>query len=204
MMKFKIVILALITLPFISGCIITNPTDAYTHSDSSYGKKAIAVELVNATLALTVTNKTLNRAQLGQIRTFVLQQGSSYKQRILVNGSPRNLVRLLPQLSQLLIEQGIGQDKQKFQPNKALSKNKLLLTSEYFQAIAPSCHREITSDIGCANSRNLAMMIADPAQLLRAAPSAAADASKAVSAINTYRTGEAMPSSSLTDFVQGN
>ena len=210
-MKFKLVVLALISLPFISGCITaTPPPNAYVHSDTSNGRKAIAVELVNVSLSLSVnanklgvnTNR-LSDAQLAQVRHFVLQQGSSYKQRILVNGSADNLVLFLPQLSQLLTELGIGQDKQRFSPANSITNNKLVLISEYFQAIAPSCLSDSRADIGCANSRNLAMMIADPAQLLRAAPRAPTDANKAVSAIKAYRLGTPMDSRSLSDMIKG-
>jgi len=203
-MNFKLVVLALVALPLISGCVTTNSNDAYINSTSNYGKKSIDVELVNVELALTVSGKKLSEKNLASIKNFLLQQGSSYKQHIVVNGSQRNLVRYLPQLSQLLIKQGIGQDKQRFQPQSELAGNQLVLISEYFQAIAPSCQGKLMADVGCANSRNLAMMVVDPAQLLRAAPRAPTDANKAVSAIKAYRTAEPAQSISLTDFIGGN
>ena len=185
-MKFNLFILSLVTLPLLSGCItMTAPTNAYIHNETINGQKAIEVELVNVTLSLTLTDHKLS---------------ASYKQRILVSGSQDNLIRNMPQLSQLLIEQGINQYKQRFQPTSNIAKNQLVFTSEYFQAIAPGCNDDLMADLGCANSRNLAMMIADPAQLLRAAPRAPTDANKAVSAIKVYRAGEPMQSSSLSGF----
>lgn len=200
-MKFNLFILSLVTLPLLSGCItMTAPTNAYIHNETINGQKAIEVELVNVTLSLTLTDHKLSALQSSEIRHFISQQGSSYKQRILVSGSQDNLIRYLPQLSQLLIEQGINQYKQRFQPTSNIAKNQLVFISEYFQAIAPGCNDDLIADLGCANSRNLAMMIADPAQLLRAAPRAPTDANKAVSAIKAYRAGEPMQSSSLSGF----
>jgi len=71
---------------------------------------------------------------------------------------------------------------------------------ERYEAVLPTCgdwtsapsydpYNDVSSNFGCALQRDIGLMAADPADLVRARPAAPADAQNAARVIQRYRTG---------------
>ena len=170
----------------------------YTETAPALGRQAIDMELINAKLTLNADNAPAD--QHHQITDFLRRQGSSYKQRLLVLATPKTLATQQQQLTALLTDAGLTGRQLLFKADAEVDPAAITLISEYFVPVAPACNGNA---LGCATSRNLAMIVADPAQLLRGVYPAPADANKAIQALINYRQGsQDETSSSLIDFIR--
>ncbi|SFC74965.1 CpaD family pilus assembly lipoprotein [Pseudoalteromonas denitrificans] len=201
-MKIKLLTLLVAAMISLSGC--TN-IESYTNSPSNTGLKAIGLELLNSQISFTdVKYSGLDDKQKQALNLFIFNQGTSYKQRILVTATQSTLTLHQAQLSKLLLGFGIASDKLVFKISNDAKPEVVEIISEYFRAVAPSCKSDPRADLGCATTRNLAMMISDPAQLIRGAALAPADGVKNVNDVVKYREGtEQNNKISLTDVTQG-
>jgi pilus assembly protein CpaD len=184
----------------LTGC--SHTLTQYTEVPVSAKVVAIELELVNTKLELTPINEALSGKSQAQLYKFIALQGNSYPQRILVAGHEKLITRHQKELRQLLLTLGIQGTNIVFRYSDKPA-DSLVVTSEYFRAIAPACHNTSYADLGCASSRNLAMMVADPAQLIRGASLAPMDGVKAAEAVKRYRYPIGSPASeTLVDLTK--
>ena len=171
---------------------------SYTETAPALGRQAIDIELINAKLTLATDSELAARHH--QLKDFLLRQGSSYKQRVLILATPATLATQRQQLTNQLLRAGLTGRQLLFKADTEVNPSEITLISEYFVPVAPACNGNA---LGCATSRNLAMSVADPAQLLRGLYPAPADANKAIRALTSYREGtQDEKSSSLIDFIR--
>lgn len=190
----------LLVLMLLSGC--SHTLTQYTEVPVSAKAVAIELELVNAKLELTLINEALSGKEQTQLYKFIALQGNSYPQRVAIVANEPLITRHQKVLRQLLLTLGIQGSNIAFRYSDKTA-NSLVITSEYFRAIAPACHSTSYADLGCASSRNLAMMVADPAQLIRGASLAPMDGVKAAEAVKRYRYPIASPASeTLVDLTK--
>lgn len=198
-MLFQTPLIILISI-VLTGCSYTLPQ--YTETPVTAKAVAIELELVNAQLELVPLGQVLTSQQKTQLHKFIALQGSSYPQRIIITANKPLISRHQEQLYQLLLNQGVQATNIAFRYNEQ-SVDSVMIISEYFRALAPACHQGSYADLGCASSRNLAMMVADPAQLIRGAGLAPSDGVKATEAIKRYRyPTEAPQSETLVDLTK--
>jgi pilus biogenesis lipoprotein CpaD len=192
--------LMILVFTLLTGCSYT--LTQYTDAPISAKAVAIELELVNAQLELVALTQSLGVQQQSQLYKFITLQGNSYPQRVKVAGSKQLITRHQTQLRQWLLMFGIQATNIAFSDNNQ-SNNRLIITSEYFRTIAPACHNGSHADLGCASSRNLAMMIADPVQLIRGASLVPMDGVKATEAVKRYRyPTEPQKSETLVDLTK--
>lgn len=184
--------LMIFTVMLLTGCSYT--LSQYTDVPVAAKAVAIELELVNAQLELAPLAQTLSGQQQATLHKFIALQGNSYPQRVIVTANEQLITRHQEKLRQLLLTLGIQATNIAFRYSDK-SANSLIITSEYFRAIAPACHRTSYADLGCASSRNLAMMVADPVQLIRGASLAPMDGVKATESIKRYRHPTEAPKS---------
>lgn len=83
---------------------------------------------------------------------------------------------------------------------------------ERYEAVLPTCgdwtsspsynpYNDVSSNFGCALQRDVGLMVADPADLVRARPAAPTDAQNATRVIQRYRAGT--PTGSVPNPLQG-
>lgn len=191
--------LMILILIALTGCSYTLPQ--YTDTPVTAKAVAIELELVNAQLELAPLGQALNSHQQTQLKKFIALQGNSYPQRVVIVANEPLITRHQEQIRELLLNQGVQVTNIAFRYKK--SGNNLRVISEYFRALAPACHQSSYADLGCASSRNLAMMVADPAQLIRGASLAPTDGVKATEAVKRYRyPTEAPKSETLVDLTK--
>jgi pilus assembly protein CpaD len=190
----------MLALVLLSGC--SHTLTQYTEMPVSAKPVAIELELINAKLELLLTNKTPSGKEQAQLYKFIALQGNRYPQRVLVTANEKLITRHQKVLHKWLLTLGIQGSNIAFRySDKPI--DSLVITSEYFRAIAPACNNTHYADLGCASSRNLAMMVADPAQLIRGASLAPMDGVKAVEAIKRYRyPTEPQKSETLVDLTK--
>ncbi|KGJ91192.1 CpaD family pilus assembly lipoprotein [Colwellia psychrerythraea] len=190
----------ILILLVLTGCSYTLPQ--YTEAPVTAKAVAIELELVNAQLELVPLGQAFNSKQQMQLHRFIALQGNSYPQRVIIAANEPLITRHQEQLRQLLLNQGVQATNIAFRYSEK-SVNSVIIISEYFRAVAPACHQSGYADLGCASSRNLAMMVADPAQLIRGASLAPTDGVKATEAVKRYRyPTEAPKSETLVDLTK--
>jgi pilus biogenesis lipoprotein CpaD len=190
----------MLLLMLLSGC--SHTLTQYTEVPVSAKSVAIELELVNAKLELILINEALSGKEQTQLYKFIALQGNSYPQRVAIVANEPLITRHQKVLRQWLLTLGIQGSNIAFRYSDKPT-DSLVITSEYFRAIAPACNNTHYADLGCASSRNLAMMVTDPAQLIRGASLAPMDGVKAVEAIKRYRYPTEPPKSeTLVDLTK--
>lgn len=164
-MSTKFLILSLFITIFVTAC---TSFDTYTTTQPDISQKAISLEMINSQLTIPQVNVNgLSALQSQAVSYFILDQGDVYKQRILVKASQKTLEQHSDELSVLLQSNGVSLAKLNFKASDKIAINDIEIMSEYFVAVAPTCIKSVEVDFGCATSRNLASLVADPVHLIR-------------------------------------
>jgi len=201
-MSIKFLILSLFITIFTTAC--TN-FEQYTKTHPDISQQAISLEMINSQLTIPQVNMSgLSFLQSQAINVFISEQGDAYKQRVLVKASQKTLEKHTEELNNLLQSNGVSSTKLNFKASDKIAINQIEIISEYFVAVAPQCIKSVMTDFGCATSRNLAFLVADPVHLIRGAGLSYAEGSVSVNGIVRYRKGDQKEKTmSLTNFVKG-
>ncbi|HUZ75043.1 MAG TPA: CpaD family pilus assembly lipoprotein [Stellaceae bacterium] len=182
----------------LAGCA-TQPTPA--NIPMSDGAKSLHVERVRVQLATAFApgRSNLSVAEAQRLETFLDQAGlrPDDKAYIAVPASDPLEASRVRKLSALLAQRGIGIEKVA-PPPSGVSPNHVLLMVDRYVVTAPSCpdwsdspatpHTNMPdSNFGCATQSNLALMVANPRDLVVGRKLAPADADHAAIAIERYQ-----------------
>lgn len=201
-MSTKFLILSLFITIFVTAC---TSFDTYTTTQPDISQKAISLEMINSQLTIPQVNVNgLSALQSQAVSYFILDQGDVYKQRILVKASQKTLEQHSDELSVLLQSNGVSLAKLNFKASDKIAINDIEIMSEYFVAVAPTCIKSVEVDFGCATSRNLASLVADPVHLIRGVGLSAAEGNVSVNGVVRYRKGNQKEKTmSLSDIAKG-
>lgn len=187
------------------GACATQPTPAeIPMSDTA---KSLTVERVRVQLATAFApgRSDLSVAEAERLETFIDQAGlrPDDKAYIAVATSDPLARSRVQHVSALLAQRGIGVVPVA-PPASGVGPNRVLLMADRYVVKAPSCpnwtdssatpHTNTPdSDFGCATQSNLALMVANPRDLVVGRTLAPADADQATGAIERYRADKVKP-----------
>jgi pilus assembly protein CpaD len=188
----------------VAGCAMQQATPEMPVSDTT---KSLHVERVRVQLATAFApgQSNLSVDETERLETFLDQAGLRPNDKVYVaaSGSDPLSTARLHRLSALLSERGLGFE-EVAPPPAGVRPNHLLLMVDRYVVTAPPCpnwsdspatpHTNVPdSDFGCATLSNLALMVANPRDLLVGRTLGPADADHATGAIERYRSDRVKP-----------
>jgi len=185
----------------VSGCTTPSPA-LWSEADA---RREIAVRHVQLVHDVTFAGGSteLTAAEAGGLDDFVARQQVGYGDTVAVQvpgDDPRLEARRAAAIVERLARAGIGAER-----SAILSPAGLRVTVDRAVAIPPTCpdwrkagndgdpSNTPMSNLGCANMRNLGLMIADPSELIAGRPSAPGQGEPLAAGVQRYRTGKIPP-----------
>jgi len=203
-MKRGLVVLPFVAALALAGCAAP-PMDA--GMSAGLDNKPPQVQRVRVSLATDFApgRTALTPIQASRLETFIDQAGLQPDDRAYVavpSGDPLATKRVA-QLGDLLARRGIGLERVAAPPS-GVAPNHVLLMVDHYIVTPPSCpdwsaspatpHDNLpSSNFGCASENNLALMVANPRDLMMGRTMGPADAEHAALSIERYRADKVKP-----------
>jgi pilus assembly protein CpaD len=192
------------SLLLVLGCAACTTPSASLWSEAD-ARKEIGVRKVELyhDVAFAKGSTDLSRAEIGSLEDFIARQQVGYgdKVEIRVPGNDaRAEMRQATVVGQHLMRDGIA-----FTRSSTASPNGLRVAVVRSVTIPPACpdwrkpdndgdpSNTSMSNLGCANMRNLSLMIADPSELIAGRSSTSGSGEPLAAGVERYRTGKVTP-----------
>ena len=184
-------ILALTALS-LSACADDGPYDGYDH------RSRFDVTVESRDLVVTSKSGSPDATEMAGLRALAREYLRRPAAPVLLSGPPEETAKL----AQLLTALGLRPEQIS---QRAVEPGPIEIAAPVWQAKVPECghwQQDLTWDqsnrntdnFGCAVTRNMGLMIADPADLVRARESSARSGTRAVDVLDKYGQGKATSS----------